>query len=396
MALSRRDAWPVAIVAMLTMTVSYVDRQTFNVLAPTITKELDISEFGFGVLGSAFAFAYLFATPLSGWWIERIGARRGLLASVGTWSGIAALHALIPGFGMLFALRLGLAFAEGPSFPGAAQTMLRALPPADRSRGFGLLFTGSSIGSMIAPPLVTKLWDLYNWRVALLVTAAIGLSWVPMWLAVTSRRGVAEQLDKPPQDVEHGPRPRFRDMMRRPSVVRAFIAVLAVAPATGFFLVWGSKFLVRAHGLKQGDVGGYLWLPPLCLDLGAIGFGDLFARTRRPRMLAVIAMAMALCAALVPFTTTPWASIAAGGVMTAGGGALYTVITSDVMTRVPSDSVSVVGGLIAAGQSLAFIIVSPIVGSLVDKYQSYDIVLWGVAAWTLPGMLVWLAWKPRE
>jgi len=130
--------------------------------------------------------------------------------------------------------------------------------------------------------------------------------------------------------------------------------------------------------------------------LGAIVFGDLFARTRRPRMLAVIAMLMAMCSALVPFTDTPWTSIAVGSIMIAGGGALYTVVTADVMTRVPPDSVSVVGGLIAAGQSLAIIIVSPIVGSLVETYQSYDVVLWGIAVWIVPGMLVWLLWKPTK
>src|SRR5215212_8817730 len=101
-------AWQVAIVATLTMTVSYVDRQTLAVLAPSVTKALNISNEAYGWLGSAFSIAYLFGTPLSGWWIDRIGARRGLVASVLAWSAVAALHAVVPGFGMLFALRLAL------------------------------------------------------------------------------------------------------------------------------------------------------------------------------------------------------------------------------------------------------------------------------------------------
>jgi hypothetical protein len=38
-----------------------------------------------------------------------------------------------PGFAVLFMLRIALGVAEGPSF-GAAQTVQRVLPPADRPR----------------------------------------------------------------------------------------------------------------------------------------------------------------------------------------------------------------------------------------------------------------------
>jgi ACS family hexuronate transporter-like MFS transporter len=393
MALARRDAWPVAVVAMLTMTVSYVDRQTFSVLAPTITKQLDISESAYGFLTSAFAFAYLFATPLSGWWIERIGARRGLLGSVAAWSSIAALHAIVPGFWILLVLRISLGVAEGPSFPGAAQTVSRALAPEDRSRGFSLLFTGSSLGAMIAAPLASRLSDQLGWRGALLTTSIVGLAWIPLWLAATSRRHVAAELD-----TVHvaETKPSVRELIKRPSVIRAFLAVLAAAPASGFTFAWGSKFLVKTYGIKQGHVGDYLWLPPLCLDVGAILFGDLFARTRKPRALLVVAALMGASVALTPWTDTPWASIAVLSVSIAGGAAMYTLITADVMTRVPANSVSVVGGLIACGQSIAGIISGPLIGRAVEAYGNYDVALWCTAAWVAPLTIVWLGWKPTK
>ena len=63
---SRQTAWLVAMVATLTMTVSYIDRATLAVLAPTVTKVLDISETEYSWLPSAFSIAYLVATPASG------------------------------------------------------------------------------------------------------------------------------------------------------------------------------------------------------------------------------------------------------------------------------------------------------------------------------------------
>jgi ACS family hexuronate transporter-like MFS transporter len=381
---------------MLTMTVSYVDRNVFNVLGQTITEALDMTDYQFGLLGSAFALAYLFATPLGGRWIDRVGARRGLVASVLVWSAIAGLHALVPGFGTLFLLRIALGAAEGPSFPGSAQTMARALPPGDRSRGYALLFTGSSIGSMIAPKLASWLYGVsHNWRIAMLTSAAIGLSWLPLWLFATRRSVVGTQLDEAPATTGE-PKPTFRELLNNLHIVRAIIGIFACAPATLIWGAWGAKFLATQHSVKQVDMGHYLWLPPLCLDIGAILFGDLYSRIARPRVLLVIAIAMVSSIAFVPFAHDVWTAVAFASVSIAGGGAMYTVITADAMSRVPAAGVSVAGGLIAAGQSTAVILVNPLIGRAVDHWHNYDNVCWGIAAWVIPGSLVWLLWKPSR
>src|SRR5262245_37474281 len=174
--LSRVRSWALALTATLTLAVSYVDRQTFAVLAPTWQAQLHISDKDYGDwLVPAFSYAYLVGAPLAGYLIDRVGARRGLLGAVLLWSLVAALHALAPGFGALFALRLALGVAESPSFPGAAQTVQRALSPVDRARGFGFLFSGSSLGAMIAPILATYLNRDGHYQLAFIGTAVVGL-----------------------------------------------------------------------------------------------------------------------------------------------------------------------------------------------------------------------------
>ena len=397
--LSRRMAWTVALAAAFTMTVSYVDRTTLAVLAPSVTKALDISEAGYGWLTAAFSIAYLLAVPLSGWWVDRTGARRGLVASVLVWSSVAALHALVPGFASLFLLRIALGAAEGPCFPGAAQTMYRVLPVADRPRGFAFLFTGSSIGSMIAPPLASYLYDIAGWRVACLGTAAFGLVWVPLWILLTRRPDVAAQLDaRPPPAAETLRRP-FRALLGHRLMVRALIAIFAVAPVLGFGITWGSKYLVRAFGLEQGAVGHYLWLPPLGLDVGAILFGDLAARLRRvpgapPRALFGVAAVLATSVAVLPAMTSPWAATAIMACAMAGGGAVYTLVTADLLARMPADRVSFAGGILTGAQSLALIIANPLIGRSVDAYGSFATAAIAIGAWVIPGSVIWWAWRP--
>jgi ACS family hexuronate transporter-like MFS transporter len=399
--LSRGVAWSVALAATLTMAVSYVDRQAFATLSVAVTKDLGISNAQYGLLLQAFSIAYLVATPLCGWWIDRVGARRGLVISVLVWSAIAALHCFATGFAMLFALRIALGIAEGPSFPGSAQAVQRALPPQERSRGFGVLFTGSSLGGMIVPPLAAALFALYGWRLAFVGTALIGMIWVPLWLAVTRQRGVREALDAPVDTGPAEPRATFRELVRHPIMIRAFVAIFAAAPIFGFVLGWGAKYLNRTFDVAQADVGGYLWLPPLAFDLGAVVFGDLASRQRReegapPRLLFAIAIPLAACLGGLPSAASPWEATALMGVAMAGGGGLYTLVTADLLSRMPAPSVSFASGIMAGAQSLALIIMNPLVGAAVDRLESYEGPALALGAWVLPGSLIWLLWRPAK
>jgi MFS transporter, ACS family, aldohexuronate transporter len=396
--LSRRMAWTVALVATFTMTVSYVDRQTLAVLAPDVTKALGITNESYGWLQSAFSIAYLIGTPLAGWWLDRVGARRGMVASVFAWSVVAALHALTPGYGMLFALRLALGITEGPGFPGASQTVQKILPPSDRERGFGVLFTGSSIGAMLVPPFATFINYHANWRVAFLTTAAAGLVWIPLWIAVTRNKAVRAQFDAAGDTVKH-PRPSLFAMLSHPVMLRALCAIVAAAPIFGFSQAWGAKYLVKTFSLTQNDVGTYLIVPPLLFDAGAILFGHLASRQRRDegvpaRALFAISIVIAMSLALLPQVTTPWQSMVLMGIANAGGGGMYTIATSDLLSRMPPTAVSFAAGLLACAQSLAYVIIFPLIGRAVDQLGNYDGVGITLGLWALPGGAAWLLWRP--
>jgi MFS transporter, ACS family, hexuronate transporter len=398
-AIDRRTAWTIALIGASAMTVSYIDRQTLAMLAPTVKAQLGLSGTQYGWLQSAFNIAYLVAVPAAGWWLDRIGARRGLAASVLTWSCIAGMHAIVPGFVALFALRIALGIAEGPSFPGATQTMFRVLPERDRPRGYSLLFTGSSIGSMIAPVMVTWLLGLAtwhgfaSWRLAFLGTATFGLLWLPLWQLATWRRDVRAVMDA--RAPASGVRTDLLAVVTRPAVIRALIAVLANAPIVGFGLGWGSLYLTDTFHVAQEDVGYYLWLPPLALDLGAIGFGDLLARTAAPRRLLAIAAVLAGSLALLPLTTSPWQATAVLAVALLGGGAINTLVTSDLLARTPAASVSSTAGVLTAGQSIALIAANPLMGWAADATGGHAASALGCALWIVPGVAVWLAWRAR-
>jgi ACS family hexuronate transporter-like MFS transporter len=399
-ALSRGKAWALALTATLTMAVSYFDRQTLAAIAPTVTKAFGISETAYGWLISAFSIAYLCGSPISGWLIDRIGGRRGLVGAVLAWSAVAALHALAPGFGVLFALRIALGLTEAPSFPGAAQTIQRALPPSDRERGFGVLFTGSSIGAMLAPPLAVALMDRWGYKAAFVGTALIGLLWIPAWVALTFKSPAREVLDRPADVASAAPRPGLVEVLRHPAVLRGVLPILASAPAIGFMLNWGAKYLVATHGLTQSQVKPYLVIPPLFYDAGAVLFGHLASkrlaqRGHAPeRLLFSIAFGLALLMGALPLARTPGVAMLIAGVAMGGGSALFALLTADMLARVPPSAVSSAGGICAAAQSVAYIAASPILGKLIDTTGGYTVPFLVLAGWTIPGCVGWLIWDP--
>ncbi len=399
-ALSRRRGWILVAMATLTMAISYFDRQTMSLLAPTVCEKLQISDSSYGDLTSAFSIAYLLATPFAGRMLDKIGVRHGLLGAVIVWSMVSAAHALVPGFGTLFALRLALGVAESPSFPAGTQIVYRALPAAERSRGIGVLFTGSSLGAMATPFIATALYNWLGWRGAFAGSALIGLVWIPLWFATAYARGARAALDTPMRD--GGLRIAPLTMLRHPAVLRAAAVVVASAPMIGFLLLWSSKMLVDSMHVRQEDVMRYLWVPPVLFDIGAVAFGDLATRQRRkqrasddtpPRLLLGAALLLAAAIGAIPLVHGPWPTVIVAGVAMAGGGGLFALLTADMLARVPPSAVSLCGGLTAAAQSVAYIIAGLIIGRVVDATHSYSYVLVGLAVWLFPGCLLWLIWK---
>jgi MFS transporter, ACS family, hexuronate transporter len=110
-------AWlPVAIMAAISL-ISYLDRTTLAVLAPTILGETRFTAQQFFLINSAFSAAYTIGNFSWGYLIDRFGLRMTVTASVLMWSLASAYHALLATFSGFVVARIVLGFAEGATFP---------------------------------------------------------------------------------------------------------------------------------------------------------------------------------------------------------------------------------------------------------------------------------------
>jgi ACS family hexuronate transporter-like MFS transporter len=120
--------------------------------------------------------------PLCGYVLDVIGLKRGYALFAVAWSLISMGHGLAHNWQMLAGLRGLLGLAEGSANPAGMKATAEWFPAKERGLAGGVYNIGASFGSMLAPPLVAFAILQYNWQSAFVITGALGLVWVALWL----------------------------------------------------------------------------------------------------------------------------------------------------------------------------------------------------------------------
>ena len=124
---------------------------------------------------SSFQIVYSFAQPVAGYLTDLIGPRIGYAVAAVIWGLAAALHGVASGWMSMAGFRALLGLSEAVAIPTGTKMSTVWFPSAERSIATGWFNSGSSIGSMITPPLVIWIASVWGWRPAFLITGALGV-----------------------------------------------------------------------------------------------------------------------------------------------------------------------------------------------------------------------------
>ena len=178
----RSIRWPIAILITVAVAIGYLDRQTLALTVKAIQRDIPLSDGDFGNLQSLFYFAYALMYVGGGRLMDLLGTRRGFLLIVVWWSLAIAGHGLAHGLAMLMAARLMLGLAQGGVFPAAAKAVAEWFPARKRATAMGLVNGGSSVGAVLAPPLIALVLCYAPWPWVYYLSGAVGLLWTAWWL----------------------------------------------------------------------------------------------------------------------------------------------------------------------------------------------------------------------
>jgi ACS family hexuronate transporter-like MFS transporter len=391
---------PTAAMLLLSL-LSYVDRTTLALLAPTVLRETGLDAEQYGWIISAFSAAYLVGNPLWGLFLDRYGLRAGLALAVTLWTVASASHALAA-TALSFALaRAALGFGEGATFPGGLRTAAQSLEPARRARGTALAYSGGSLGTILTPLLVTPIALRWGWRGAFVCTGVFGACWLALWAWVSRDPRLAPGAGPDPTTSTTPtrtapPRPPLRQML-------GFVAAYAFGGLPLGFVVYGAPIHLAYLGCDQTTLGRILWIPPLGWEIGYFFWGWIIDRAASRHALgpALFRRTFALLAVLaIPFAATP-ATRALPAVLALMFLAMFVsagfviVSLSEVTRRHAAAHAAFLAGLGAGGWSGGMTLAMPVFGRLF-RTHGYGTAYAISAAAPVIGWLVWRALASGE
>lgn len=381
---------------MLVSLISYIDRNTLALLAPTILKETGLSAEQYGYIISAFSFSYMAGNPLWGRALDRVGLRRGMTWAVSIWTVASTAHALARGFWSFGVARAVLGFGEGATFPGGLRTVMQTLPPASRSRGVALAYSGGSLGAVITPILVTPIASNYGWRGAFWFTGLVGLAWLVIWLWISRRDEIGKTAASSGR-IESGERIRIGD-----SRLWSYMAIYAMGGLPLAFVLYGaSLYLSRVLHKTQAEIGAVLWIPPVGWELGYFFWGwvtDRFAMHGQSigRMRLLFA-GLAVLSVPLALTTGVHSHIPALLVMAFSmfiGGGFVVAAMAYATAFFPARNAGLIAGFGAGSWSALVALTMPVFGRLFDLGR-YDVAFALATAFPVAGTAVWQAMNRR-
>src|SRR5579884_2305389 len=172
--------WMISLI-MLGSILNYLTRNTLSVAQVRLQDILHITERQYSWITAAFQ-GSIMLQPICGYVLDVVGLRIGVAIFVVAWSVINMAHGLAGSWRGLAILRGLMGFAEGSANPSGVKATAEWFPARERGLAGGIYNIGASVGSMLAPPLVAAAIYLLNWQMAFIVTGALALIWVVLWL----------------------------------------------------------------------------------------------------------------------------------------------------------------------------------------------------------------------
>ncbi|HEX7851867.1 MAG TPA: MFS transporter [Sphingomonas sp.] len=271
--------WMISLVTVGTV-LNYLARSSLSVAAPTLKQAMSMSTQQYSWVVAAFQGAYTVMQPIAGYILDLVGLRAGFALFAIGWSLANCLHGLANGWPALAFFRGLLGLTEAAAIPAGLKTVAEWFPPRERTVATGWFNIGTSIGAMIAPPIVVACIALWGWRSAFVVTGGLGFVWAALWyglyrspadqprLSEAERAYIAEGRMIAADGA--GAAMDWRAVLRTRDFWSIAIPRFLADPAWQTFSFFIPLYLVEAKGMDLKGIAAFAWLPFLAADAGSL------------------------------------------------------------------------------------------------------------------------------
>lgn len=378
----------IVLLLFLATIISYLNRQVLSVNAPLLRDELGLSNFDYSAIVSSFLIAYTVGQAGSGWIIDRLGTRLGFSLFVIAWSIAGSLHSLATSALTLGICRFFFGLFSAGSWPGSMRAVAEWYPPRDRGSPAGVFGSGTSLGAILAPPLVVLITARWGWRSPFLLAGLLGFVWLVSWWFIYWPPGehpelTAEERLRAMQGTETGSAATvsWRELLRHKKVWGVILGRMCSDPAWWFFVFWLPEYLTRVRGYSMEMIGLVGWLPYLSCYIGNLGGGFLSNHlirrgmtVDRARKSILYVSALGMTAALPAYlAVNPVANLALISLATLAFGFWAVNILTVSADVAPAGTVGVITGLGGMGAGIGGMLFTLATGWLVDQVGYFPV-----------------------
>lgn len=272
--------WYIIILVMLGTVTNYLARSTLGVAAPEMMKTLGLSSEQYSWIVSVFPFTYAIGGILCGFVIDRYGLRLSFAILAALWSIFNMLTGLCSTWLPIAWLRGGLGITEAAFNPAGMKVTAEWFPAKERGLACGVYSLGTSLGAMLAPPLVVWAIVNYNWEMSFVVTGGVGLIWCVLWLVCyrppeKHPAMIASEYDEVLADQIEVVKEKasLRSIIKNKSLWAISLPRFMADPAWGTLHYWMPLYLVTVRHMNLQEIAMFAWLPFLTADLGCLCAG---------------------------------------------------------------------------------------------------------------------------
>jgi MFS transporter, ACS family, hexuronate transporter len=395
-----RMRWVMIGLAFLATVLNYIHRLSFNYLSADGELRKLIPDDAFGYIATAFMIAYGLSNAFSGLVIDRLGTRLGYSLCMAFWTTAGLLHAFAITPLQFGIFRFFLGIGEAGNWPAALKLTSEWFPPKERSTAAGIFNSGSALGAIIAPPLVTVIAINYGWQYTFIILALFGYLWLAaFWFSYYTP-------GKSANETKARVVPAFK-LLKNRFVSRLLLAKIFIEPVWYFVTFWIARYLVDVHHWDLKTIGWFAVIPFIIADMGNIigGYFTQFIITKgvsipRARRIALILAGILMAAPLLvaPLAvTTPMRALIMFGISGFG----YTMYTANALALtadvVPKSSAASAWGLACIGNGIGGAIFQSLSGLTLKGFSktlgyggAYNILFLGYGVLVAVGMLILL------
>ena len=406
--------WWIAGLLLVATVISYIDRLTLSILAPAICDDLHLSNVQYASIGVWFLLAYSFGQTIFGKLQDRVGTKRGLSIAMILWSVAETMQALTRSLVSLSIFRFILGLGEGGHWPAAIKGIAEWFPKHERALGIGIVNTGATLGSAVAPPLVVWLELNFGWRATFVVTGLFGFAWLALWSICYQppeehRWLPSQELDAIRNIKSNGQgqasAPGWTALLRDRMVLGIVLARFLGDPVWWLYLVWLPLYLFRVRGLSLKDIGAFGWIPFVFADAGALLGGWLSGKliksgwkpTRARGIAILLGTVLAPIGIFVGLVKSEYTAIALVSLVLFAFQFWVNNVQTLASDLFPNQLVASVSGLAGSGAGIGAMIFTFSTGWIVDHFGYTPVlILSGVLIPAATAVLLWFSHEPQD